>query len=614
MPHLGPGLRGRVLRTTLVGALWCVYSASQTPSPSAPAPGLPEIASHEAPITFSSRVNLISVPVVVRDKNGRAVGNLEKEDFQVFDKGKLQIITKFSIEKSDRIVEIARAAANAPRANVPAPASAEPVLPERYVAYLVDDVHLDGGDLLNSKQAMNRHLDAALEASGRAAIFTTSGLVLSDFTADRDKLHAAVNRLQPYSSGIDPQQDCPYISHYLADLLVNQKLYLDGQLFPDRQLDQVIGSGTEPELTSVYGEAKACVACGGGSIDPLSGLPTCEVEILTKMRAAARQALTYGDHETSLGLGALRDIIRKLSIMPGNRNLVLVSPGFLLTRDHRTNEYDLFERAIHANVVINTIDIRGLFTIIPGGHASDRPYATPAGMTYLSQANQAAATQADDVLAELAYSTGGKFFHNDNDLKGGLNTIAARPEYVYVLGFSPQALKYDGAYHGLKVSVKNSANLTTQARRGYWAPKHAVDSEEAAKEEIQESVFSREEVQTIPLAVQTEFFESGDAKFDLTVTAQLDAKALRFNKAQDRNDDTVTVVTGLFDPNGNYVAGIEKVVDLHLRDKTLEAFENAGMNVKEDFTVGPGRYLVRVVVRDSGGKAITAHNSGVEIP
>jgi hypothetical protein len=30
--------------------------------------------------------------------------------------------------------------------------------------------------------------------------------------------------------------------------------------------------------------------------------------------------------------------------------------------------------------------------------------------------------------------------------------------------------------------------------------------------------------------------------------------------------------------------------------------------------VAPGRYLVRVVVQDSGGKTITARNGGVEIP
>ena len=38
----------------------------------------PEVASHEAPITFSSRVNLVSVPVVIRDRDGKAVGALRR--------------------------------------------------------------------------------------------------------------------------------------------------------------------------------------------------------------------------------------------------------------------------------------------------------------------------------------------------------------------------------------------------------------------------------------------------------------------------------------------------------------------------------------------------------
>ena len=44
------------------------------------------------------------VPVVVRDGKGKAIGTLQKEDFQLFDKGKPQVISKFSIEKAGESV------------------------------------------------------------------------------------------------------------------------------------------------------------------------------------------------------------------------------------------------------------------------------------------------------------------------------------------------------------------------------------------------------------------------------------------------------------------------------------------------------------------------------
>ena len=50
--------------------------------------------------TFKARVNLVMVPVVVRDKQGHAVGGLHQEDFQLFDKGKPQYIARFSVEKA----------------------------------------------------------------------------------------------------------------------------------------------------------------------------------------------------------------------------------------------------------------------------------------------------------------------------------------------------------------------------------------------------------------------------------------------------------------------------------------------------------------------------------
>ena len=62
---------------------------------------------------------------------------------------------------------------------------------------------------------------------------------------------------------------------------------------------------------------------------------------------------------------------------------------------------------------------------------------------------------------------GGTFFHNNNDLDEGFRRTADTPEYIYVLGFSPQ--KLDGKFHKLKVTLKNPEKLTVQARQGYYA-------------------------------------------------------------------------------------------------------------------------------------------------
>jgi VWFA-related protein len=579
----------------------CVFA--QAPA----APAQPEIASHEEPVTFSSRVNLVSVPVVVRDRDGKAMGSLRQEDFQLFDKGKLQIITKFSIQKSGQAVEAQPGAANAPQEKTAAPAPSQPALPDSFVAYLVDDVHLKPADLLQTRQAMNRHLDEALNPSSRAAIFTTSGITLSDFTLDREQLHKAVNSLQPWSRGADTQ-DCPSVSYYLADLLTNKLAYFSG--LTDVQIAALVVDKTgDKALIDLVMQAEVCsgLKLVPPPAPPTPGHPAAlppDEPLIRFVKGAVREALDYGDRETLLSLRALKNVVGKLSVMPGSRNLVLVSPGFLLTTDHRTEESDVFDRALRANVTINSIDMRGLFTVIPGGDAGQS--------TYVDDSESVLRTA--DVLAELADGTGGTFFHNDNDLKKGLNLLAARPEYVYVLGFSPQDLKFDGAYHALKVTLRNSANLTVQARRGYWAPKHAVDPAEAAKQELQDTFFSQEEIPGIPLDLETSFFKSTDEKFDLSVTARLDVKGLRFKKGDGRNDDTVTVVAGLFDSNGKNVVATRRVVNLRLRDQSLAALQNAGMRLKENFSVASGRYTVRVVVADSEGQTITARNGSVQIP
>ena len=123
------------------------------------------------------------------------------------------------------------------------------------------------------------------------------------------------------------------------------------------------------------------------------------------------------------------------------------------------------DRATRASVIINALDARGLYTV--GIDASEEaPPSDPTILATLMQYKNTSAMLEGAVLGEMADGTGGTFFHNSNDLDAGFKRVAARPEFYYVLGFSPQNLKLDGRFHALKVTLKEPAKLALQSRRG----------------------------------------------------------------------------------------------------------------------------------------------------
>jgi len=225
----------------------------------------------------------------------------------------------------------------------------------------------------------------------------------------------------------------------------------------------------------------------------------------------------------------------------------------------------------------------------------------------------AAASANNDILSVLADGTGGVFFHNNNDLEEGFRRVAEAPEYSYVLAFAPQNLKLDGSFHMLKVTLKNPQKLSLQARRGYYAPKNFASPEEQAKQEIEDEMFSQEELHNLPVNLHTQFFKAGDQDAKLVVLAHVDVKRLRFRKAEGRNDNVLTCVSALFNRNGNFLQGTQKVVTLHLKDETLAHKMPSGLTLKTSFDVKPGNYMVRLVVRDAEGQLMSAENGTVEI-
>ncbi len=205
----------------LLASLASTQTTATTPSEStvqSTDKSAPEVSSHEEMTTFKVKVNLVEVRVVVRDAAGHAIGTLKQEDFQLLDNGKPQLISKFSMEQAGTNRPIYHDLANGP--GEPPPANPQ-VVPQRYIAYLFDDIHLSISDLAQARNAAEHQLQS-LQPGDRAAIYSTSGQTQLDFTDDRAQLTATLNRLQPRPlahTGVTP---CPNISYYMADLMENK--------------------------------------------------------------------------------------------------------------------------------------------------------------------------------------------------------------------------------------------------------------------------------------------------------------------------------------------------------------------------------------------------------
>ena len=578
----------RSLRLIFLGGVlpvaFLLVARAQTPSASLPPPkttqepvkpdaNLPpdEVISRDSPATFKVHVNLVLVRVVVRDDSGKVIPNLQREDFQLEDNGKRQTITSFSVETPASQVSTVKIGTADAAPEEPTPAKT-PQLPQRFVALVFDDVHISTADAMSSKQAATKLLEA-MQPGDRFAVFTTSGQVAEDFTADRAKLNEAIQRILQQSP--NTAADCPPMSQYEAYRIVD---------------------ASDSAMLSVA--TQDVVRC--------TRLPWEQAESMA--RSVAQRERNLGESQVQQAFQFLDELIRRMSAAPGERTIVLMSPGFFLAPSVQQESGESIDLATKANIVINTLDARGLY--VSSMFQAESNVQPNAQKTKLIQTEEMLQNQ---VLGEIADGTGGNFFHNRNDIDQGLLQAAAEPEVSYVLGFTPEKLKLDGKYHHLKVTLTSKEKWTLQARHGYFAPQGETEPETAAKDEIRQAVYSQREVQDLPIGCQTQYFSNAAGKH-LSVLVHIQTGTLKFRKVEDRNINKLTIATAIFDGNGNLVTGSEKVVEMQLRDSTLGRMNKAGLNVRSRYDLQAGNFLLRIVVRDSEGAQMAALSRTVVIP
>ncbi len=583
------GTQPEVEAAETVGAPAAGRVASQPPQVSAAesneiasAIGAAEISTTNEPVSFRAQTNLVEVPVVVRDREGHAVGNLRREDFHLSDKGAKQEIAKFRVETSSGVAATS-AESKSPSAGAPGPANLPASTPDHYIAFLFDDLHIQTADLPQVRDAVRKYIASSLQPGDRAALYTTSGRVTVDFTTDAGALDAALLKIRPSPLTSSSLRYCMYISYFQAV-----------------QVEQQVSLHPTADDVSRSSALKAAVFDVGRCLKTPDAFNIAVREI--------NDSFMNGKQETRAALAALRAVVRHMAALPGKRTIILASPGFFVSPELQDQSSDLISQAIRANVLVNSISARGVWTS-PVYDVDQKGAAPPPDV--ITFKNMEGGVNDDELIA-LAEGTGGTANFN-NDFAGGVRKAAAAPEYMYVLAFEPKDLKFDGSFHALKVTVSSRDKLSLLARRGYWAPKQAQDASGAAKKEIEDAVFSRDEIHDLPVDMHTQVVKAATGE-KLSVLTTVDLKLMHFRKADDRNRNDVTIVATLFDPNGNFIAGTQKVLQLRLRDQTVQALaQRPPVTISTDFDVKPGGYLVRLVARDAEGQQLTTENAAVQV-
>lgn len=371
------------------------------------APPSPEMQQIPKPdLTVRAAVNVVQTDVMVFDRQGSFVPDLNRDQFELQVDGKPQIVSFCELVSSGSNRDGTLWTSNAGPANVPLRLEAGNSNLGRRLIFFVDDWHLSADSLARTRAALAHLIDSAIGVSDTAGIFSASGGIgfLQQLTDNRRVLQAAAEKLTFFNPPIVDKDQVPMSEAQALAIEQNNEDVLN--YFIDAMM------ANQPRNR------------------PSANRAGMERIVRRRALALAAQATAIADRT----LLSLARVLRVFAAMPGRKVIFFLSDGFVLQSQQSENLRKIREvsdTAARAGIVIYSLDTRGL--IVGGPDAADPVRPDTSGRLARNAISEV--TAAHDALNALAADTGGTFLKNTNALDTAIARTMDEISRYYLLGW-----------------------------------------------------------------------------------------------------------------------------------------------------------------------------------
>jgi VWFA-related protein len=543
-------------------------TAGQTPPlPGAATLQTPQPAQAPQTPTFSISVEYVEVDAVVSDRNGEFVRGLTADDFEIFEDGKPQPISAFSMV--DIPLTRQPRPLYSPDAIEPDVKSNDRPFDGRIYVMVVDDLHTDLAQTPRVRAAARQFIEQHLGGNDLMAVVHTAGATDAnqEFTASKRLLLAAVDRTV-------------------------------GRKVPSATIGR-----TEQALRD----------SGIGRRDP--GDPVTDPAEAERYLNARR------------ALNGLRDVAEWFASVRGRRKSILfVSEGidydiadFGNTRSSLIMDAtrETLAAAVRGNVSIYGIDPRGLTNLGEQTiELGSLPSSADTGLGLGDRSIQRELQLSQTSLRQLSDDTGGFAMVNANNLAASFDRIVRDNSSYYAMAYYRPSDKA-GRYHRIEVKVKRP-DLQVRARQGYVTAKRAGGERQNARADVPdaktpaaigEALNSPLPVSGLTMTVFAAPFKGSAATASVVLGVEVRGSDMRLDTG-----DKLTVTYAAVDATGTVRAGSTDTIALTLKPETRQRVAASGLRVLNRVALPAGRYQLRVAAHEGGEGRVGSVLYDLEVP